>query len=78
MNCKFNNKTIEFSLMSSTHEMTLTKALQKHFGFDAFKGEQEQVMKSILDNKDTLVIMPTCLVQQLLEFDVLENGTFAA
>ncbi len=45
--------------MSSTHEMTLAKALQKHFGFDAFKGEQEQVMKSILNNKDTLVIMPT-------------------
>lgn len=39
--------------------MNLKKALQEHFGFDAFKGEQEKIIKSILSGQDTFVIMPT-------------------
>jgi len=34
-------------------------ALKKFFGFDEFKLTQEDVIKSILDKKDTFVIMPT-------------------
>jgi ATP-dependent DNA helicase RecQ len=34
-------------------------ALQKHFGFDQFKGNQEEIIKSILDGRDTFVIKPT-------------------
>jgi len=34
-------------------------ALQKFFGFNKFKGEQEAVVESILDGKNTFVIMPT-------------------
>ncbi len=34
-------------------------ALQKYFGFDGFKGEQEAIIQSVLDGKDTFVIMPT-------------------
>jgi len=37
----------------------LQKELQKYFGFDSFKGEQEKIIKSVLDKKDTFVIMPT-------------------
>ncbi|WP_245882057.1 DNA helicase RecQ [Taibaiella chishuiensis] len=33
--------------------------MQKYFGFDGFKGEQEVIIKSILKGKDTFVIMPT-------------------
>jgi ATP-dependent DNA helicase RecQ len=33
--------------------------LQKFFGFDKFKGEQEAIVKSVLQGKDTFVIMPT-------------------
>ena len=35
------------------------EALQKYFGFDKFKGTQEQIIMSILKKKDTFVIMPT-------------------
>ncbi|WP_395803545.1 DNA helicase RecQ [Daejeonella sp.] len=33
--------------------------LQNFFGFDNFKGDQEAIITSILQNKDTFVIMPT-------------------
>ena len=33
--------------------------LKKLFGFSKFKGEQEEIMKNILNGKDTFVIMPT-------------------
>ncbi len=44
---------------STTAKMTLKKELQKYFGFDSFKGEQEKIIKSILSGRDTFVIMPT-------------------
>ena len=37
----------------------LTEALQKHFGFDGFKGPQEEIIQTVLEGKDTFVIMPT-------------------
>ena len=37
----------------------LTEQLQKHFGFDAFKGPQEEIINSIINGQDTFVIMPT-------------------
>ncbi|MDO8993261.1 MAG: DEAD/DEAH box helicase, partial [Daejeonella sp.] len=33
--------------------------LQNFFGFDNFKGDQEAIITSILQKKDTFVIMPT-------------------
>src|SRR3954471_14017062 len=33
--------------------------LQQYFGFDAFKGRQEEAINSLLSGKDTFVIMPT-------------------
>ena len=39
--------------------MDLYKPLKKFFGFNKFKGLQEQVIKSIVANNNTFVIMPT-------------------
>ncbi len=38
---------------------SLHDALQKFFGFNEFKSEQELIVKSVLNKKDTFVIMPT-------------------
>ena len=37
----------------------LKKSLEEHFGFENFKGDQEEIITSILSGKDTFVIMPT-------------------
>lgn len=37
----------------------LKKSLKEFFGFDSFKGNQEPVIKSILEGNDCFVIMPT-------------------
>jgi ATP-dependent DNA helicase RecQ len=39
--------------------LDLTHYLQKYFGFDRFKGEQEEAIQSVLDGNDTFVLMPT-------------------
>ena len=39
--------------------INLTEALKKYFGFDKFKGDQEKIIQSLLDGKDTFVLMPT-------------------
>ncbi len=43
----------------STAMGTLHQALEQFFGFDGFKGNQEAIIESVLDGKDTFVIMPT-------------------
>src|SRR5690606_20163771 len=40
-------------------EKSLFDNLQDFFGFDTFKGDQEAIITSILQKKDTFVIMPT-------------------
>jgi len=42
-----------------TSEMGLQEALKTYFGFDTFKGLQEEVIKSVMANNNTFVIMPT-------------------
>ena len=37
----------------------LHKALQEHFGFDKFKGNQEPIIRNLLSGHDTFVIKPT-------------------
>ena len=39
--------------------MDLHEELKRIFGFDQFKGDQEKIIHSILEGKDTFVIMPT-------------------
>ena len=42
-----------------TEKRSLTEALKKYFGFDKFKGDQEQIIQNLLDGNDTFVLMPT-------------------
>ena len=42
-----------------TEKRNLTEALKKYFGFDKFKGDQEQIIQNLLDGNDTFVLMPT-------------------
>lgn len=39
--------------------MFLTEKLKQYFGFDKFKGEQEAVIRSLMDGNDVFVLMPT-------------------
>ena len=39
--------------------LNLTDTLKKYFGFDTFKGDQEQIIRNLLDGNDTFVLMPT-------------------
>jgi ATP-dependent DNA helicase RecQ len=41
------------------NKVDIHQALKSHFGFTSFKGLQEQVVQSIIDKKNTFVIMPT-------------------
>ena len=41
------------------NEIDIHKELKKYFGFNQFKGLQESVIRSILGNQNTFVIMPT-------------------
>ena len=43
----------------ATEQDVLLENLQKYFGFDAFKADQRAIIQSLLDKKDTFVIMPT-------------------
>lgn len=40
-------------------KLKLTEMLKKYFGFDTFKGEQEEIIRNLLDGNDTFVLMPT-------------------
>ena len=42
-----------------TRHEELIAALQHHFGFDAFKGNQEAIIQTVMDGKDSFVLMPT-------------------
>tara|TARA_B100001741_G_C16550477_1_gene599031 strand:- start:528 stop:2708 length:2181 start_codon:yes stop_codon:yes gene_type:complete len=43
----------------SISSATLHKHLKDIFGFNSFKGRQEQIIQNLLDGKDGMVIMPT-------------------
>lgn len=38
---------------------TLKESLKYYFGFDTFKGDQEAIIRNLLNKKDTFVLMPT-------------------
>lgn len=42
-----------------TTKQQLAHALKQHFGFDNFKGNQEEIMLSLLEGNDVFVLMPT-------------------
>src|SRR5689334_23592273 len=46
-------------IKSSTTDPDLKTSLQEYFGFKDFKGDQEEIIQTLLSGKDTFVIMPT-------------------
>lgn len=40
-------------------EYNLKESLRTYFGFDSFKGKQQNIINNVLDGKNTFVIMPT-------------------
>ncbi|MGZ5211315.1 MAG: RecQ family ATP-dependent DNA helicase, partial [Kaistella sp.] len=42
-----------------TKTADLSKELKKYFGFSTFKGQQESIIKNLLEGKDIFVLMPT-------------------
>lgn len=42
-----------------TSDVSLVEYLQKYFGFDRFKGQQEDAIRSVLEGNNTFVLMPT-------------------
>ncbi len=45
--------------MSVGKDISLIEVLKKHFGFTSFKGNQEVIIRNVLDGNDTFVLMPT-------------------
>ncbi len=43
----------------ASNGIDLNASLQEYFGFKDFKGEQKEIIKSLLSGRDTFVIMPT-------------------
>ncbi len=41
------------------NDATIHDYLKKYFGFDTFKGNQEPIIKNVLEGRDTFVLMPT-------------------
>lgn len=42
-----------------TSKANLNEELKRYFGFDKFKGDQEAIIRNLLDGNDTFVLMPT-------------------
>ena len=49
----------ENNLVQGNESDNLKASLQKYFGFNTFKGEQELIINNVLIGKNTFVIMPT-------------------
>lgn len=45
--------------MSDKVDISLQEYLKKYFGFGSFKGNQEEIIRNVLDGNDTFVLMPT-------------------
>ena len=46
-------------LIYMASDVNLTAKLKQYFGFNSFKGDQEKIIRNVLDGNDTFVLMPT-------------------
>ena len=46
-------------LVYMAKDVNLQEILKVHFGFDTFKGDQEAIIRNLLEGNDTFVLMPT-------------------
>ena len=44
---------------TNNHNYETKKLLKSFFGFSTFKGEQEEIIRNVMVNRDTFVVMPT-------------------
>jgi ATP-dependent DNA helicase RecQ len=52
-------KTAKARIKPASETIDLIGALQEHFGFDAFKGNQKAIIENLMAGNDTFVIKPT-------------------
>ena len=52
-------KSKVYESVKSISKDSITDALKTYFGFDSFKGNQKEIIKAVLAEKDTFVLMPT-------------------
>jgi len=45
--------------MIKEQEIQIQQYLKRYFGFDTFKGNQEPIIRNVLEGRDTFVLMPT-------------------
>ena len=57
--------------MEVTHEQ-LVQALQTYFGFDTFKGNQEAIIRNVMEGNDTFVVIIYFIVIRI--FYILLHG----
>jgi ATP-dependent DNA helicase RecQ len=50
---------VEGNRLNMDTNINLIEKLQYYFGFDRFKGQQEEAVRSVLTGKNTFVLMPT-------------------
>jgi ATP-dependent DNA helicase RecQ len=55
----FNFRNLGIMSGAVDKKQSLTDLLQANFGFNSFKGDQEEIIQSVLDGNDTFVLMPT-------------------
>ena len=53
------SQTKAILFMPSMNNVNLNDQLKRYFGFDTFKGDQESIIRNLLNGRDTFVLMPT-------------------